>query len=138
MTFDEAAHVIKRGNLLSLRHALENGLDPNATSKLGVSLLSRAASEGNTSIGRLLIDSGAIIDQRDKWGHTPLATACMRGRSDFVKLFLDRGATLNFDSNVTSVEASLNWVGKYCGVAPVTMRRIRSYFDEAKLKRQMG
>lgn len=132
MTFNEAVRFIYRGDVPGLRHALENGLDPSVKSKLQVPLLSFAASKGNTAIGRLLIERGATVNVRDKWGHTPLADACMKGRQKFVKLLLDSGAELNFDNGSSSVEASLEWVAKNCGVAPGTMRNIRQHFQHAE------
>ena len=59
MTFDEATRVIKRGDTVHLRKELEEGLAPNLSNHYAWTLLMLAAMEGDTSIGRLLIEKGA-------------------------------------------------------------------------------
>jgi ankyrin repeat protein len=52
-----------------------------------------AALEGNTSIGRLLISSGAEVGRTNNSGETALSLAAHGGHSFFVKLLLDHGAS---------------------------------------------
>jgi ankyrin repeat protein len=61
MTFDEASRVIKRGDIVHLRKELEEGLGPNLCNQYSWTLLMIAAMEGDTSIGRLLIEKGATL-----------------------------------------------------------------------------
>src|SRR5579871_1795286 len=44
---------------------------------------------------RILLDSGATIDQKDKYGQTALWIATEKGYIDLVRLLIDRGADLN-------------------------------------------
>ena len=61
MTFDEAIKIIKRGDIVHLRKELEEGLSPSLCNQHSWTLLMIAAMEGNTSIGRLLIEKGADL-----------------------------------------------------------------------------
>ena len=62
---------------------------------VGRAPLSLAASEGNSSIIELMLDSGACIEDTDKEGLTALAWACVRGRLSAVQCLIDRGADVN-------------------------------------------
>jgi ankyrin repeat protein len=46
MTFDEVHKLIKKGDLLSLRQALGDGVDPNQPNRFGWTLLMIAARKG--------------------------------------------------------------------------------------------
>jgi ankyrin repeat protein len=86
---------IKKGDVISLRHALEAGMTPDLSNQFSWTLLMIAALEGNTSIGSLLIDSGAELDRRNKFNDTALSFACHSGHPSFVELLLTRGASLD-------------------------------------------
>src|SRR5215469_11174710 len=58
MTFDEAAKLIKKGDVVGLRKELQDELSVNLCNENLWTLLMMAAVEGNTSIGTLLIESG--------------------------------------------------------------------------------
>jgi len=92
MTFEEAEHLIKRGDILSLRRELDNGLDPNLTFKYNCTLLMLTAFVGNTQIAELLISRGADVNVMDKHGDTALTTAAGQGFLPFVQLLLAHGA----------------------------------------------
>src|SRR5215470_14648910 len=94
MTFDEAHRVIKRGDLNRLRNELDGGLSPNLCNQYSWTLLMLAAMEGNTNIGRLLIERGADLDGRNSHRDTALSLAAHTGHPSFVKLLLDTGASL--------------------------------------------
>jgi len=59
MTYRGAQNLIKRGDEPALRAALEQGLDPNSVNQNGWTLLMLAAVEGNTTLGRLLLEYNA-------------------------------------------------------------------------------
>jgi len=81
MTFDEASRVIKRGDIVHLRKELEEGLGPNLCNQYSWTLLMIAAMEGDTSIGRLLIEKGADLDRRNNHRDTALSLAAICDRS---------------------------------------------------------
>jgi ankyrin repeat protein len=94
MTFDEASKLIKKGDIIRLRKELGDRLSPNMTNQYSWTLLMIAALEGNTSIGYLLIESGAELDRRNKFHETALSLAAHTGHSSFVGLLLTSGASL--------------------------------------------
>jgi ankyrin repeat protein len=58
MTFDAVHKAIKRGNIETLRTALDSGLDPNLANRFGWTILMLGACKGNSKIGQLLIKKG--------------------------------------------------------------------------------
>jgi ankyrin repeat protein len=70
---------------------IKKDADVNAKNKLGVTPLSRAAT--NYEKAKLLIDAGADVKAKTKSGRTPLTLAARKhGNSKTVKLLLDKGA----------------------------------------------
>jgi ankyrin repeat protein len=139
MTFDEASKVIKKGDLNGLRNELEGGLDPNLCNQYSWTLLMVAAMEGNTSIGRLLIERGADLERRNKFRDTPLSLAAHSGHPSFVQLLLASGASLECHPEGNSFDVWLYWVGKYGQCSPEQWERIRNLFDtERKIRAQSG
>jgi ankyrin repeat protein len=51
---------VKRGDLITIRHLLSAGVDPNGAPGLGTPL-SAAAARGNTSVITLLLDAGRSL-----------------------------------------------------------------------------
>lgn len=52
----------------------------------------RAAVQGYTALARLLVDSGARLNVRDRVANTPLHLACEEGHGDTALLLIERGA----------------------------------------------
>src|SRR5580700_10727660 len=94
MTFDEASKLVKKGDIIRLRKELQDGLNPNMVNQYSWTLLMIAALEGNTSIGSLLIESGAELDRRNQFHDTALSLAALTGHPSFVGLLLSSGASL--------------------------------------------
>lgn len=88
MTLDEALHSIKKGDLVALRRALDDGLDPDAAPLGGWTLLMVAASEGHTPIGELLHSRGADVNAEGHLGVTALYLAAHHGHIKFVRWLL--------------------------------------------------
>jgi ankyrin repeat protein len=128
MTYDEASKVIKKGDLIGLRNELEDGLDPNLCNQYSWTLLMVAAMEGNTSIGRLLIERGADLERRNKFRDTPLSLAAHTGHPSFVKLLLASGASLECHPEGNSFDVWLNWVCEYGRCSA----KIRALFDKER------
>ena len=129
MIFDELHRVIKKGDLIRIRSELDGGLNPNLCNQYSWTLLMLAAMEGNTSIGKLLIEKGADLDTRTNNRDTALSLAAHTGHPSFVKLLLDSGASLECYPFGNHLEVWLNWLGEYSGCPPKELDRIRELFD---------
>lgn len=92
MTFDDAHSLIKKGDIVSLRHELEGGASPNLSNQFSWTLLMMAAIEGNTAIGELLISRGAALDKSNDFGETALSLAAHGGHASCIRLLLANGA----------------------------------------------
>jgi ankyrin repeat protein len=93
MTFDDAHRLIKKGDIVSLRHELDGGASPNLSNQFSWTLLMLAAMEGNTPIGELLISRGAALDKTNDFGETALSLAAHGGHASFIRLLLGNGAS---------------------------------------------
>ena len=93
MTFGEAQKLIKHGDLLSLRHELDEGLSPSLSNEFSWTLLMLAAIEGNTAIGELLVSRGAKLDAVNDFGETALSLAACGGHTRFLQILLANGAS---------------------------------------------
>jgi hypothetical protein len=58
-----------------------------------------AASHGHLDTCRLLIDKGALIEEKDRHGLTPLHCAAQEGCIEIVRLLCDRGANIEARDN---------------------------------------
>ncbi len=52
-----------------------------------------AALEGNTSIGELLMERGAVLDSQNDFGETALSLAAHNGHIAFLQMLLAEGAS---------------------------------------------
>jgi len=130
MTFMDAIRVIKKGDIIRLRHNLDGGLDPSFANQFGSTLLMLAAIDGNTAIGRLLIEAGADLDRQNNLRDCALSLAIRFGHSGFVKLLLDSGASLNYFQERGSLQSFLEWAERYCVVTKEQMSNIRFQFNK--------
>jgi ankyrin repeat protein len=104
VTFDEAHRLIKKGDLVSLRHELDRGLSPNLSNQFSWTLLMLAALEGDTSMGELLISREAALDTTNDFGETALSLAAHRGHAPFVRSLLAKGASTDCRPHGHSLE----------------------------------
>jgi ankyrin repeat protein len=93
MTFAEAHKVIKKGDILSLRRALDEGLDPDLANQFSWTLLMLAAMEGNTTIAELLVGRRAHVNKANDFGETALSLAAHFGHVSVIKVLLSHGAS---------------------------------------------
>lgn len=128
MTFDEASKLIKKGDVIGLRKELQDGLSPNLSNEGSWTLLMSAAVEGNTSIGSLLIETGAELDSRSRHRETALSLAAHTGHASFVGLLLKTGASLECHPFGNTFDVWLDWACQYGRCS----QRIRGLFDEER------
>jgi ankyrin repeat protein len=126
MTFEESTRVIKKGDIVRLRKELDDGLSPNLRNQYSWTLLMIAAMEGDTSVGRLLIEKGADLDRRNDHRDTALSPAAHTGHPSFVSLLLENGASLECYPFGNSIDVWLDWLAQYL---PERMKHIRDLFD---------
>jgi ankyrin repeat protein len=104
MTFDETHKLIKKGDLVSLRLALDGGMSPDLSNQFSWTLLMLATLEGNTTVGELLISRGASVNKANDFGETALSLAACKGHSQFVKILLSHGASKDCHPHGTTLQ----------------------------------
>src|ERR1039458_1776093 len=107
MTFKEGHKLIKKGDAVSLRHALDEGVSPNLANQFSWTLLVLAAPEGNIGLGQLPISRGAILDPTNDFGAPALSLAAHAGHLPFIRLLLANGASMNCHPHGHSLE---DWI----------------------------
>jgi ankyrin repeat protein len=78
-SFHSMHRLIKRGDLIGMRHALDAGLNPNLTNRFGWTLLMLAALHGRSDFAQLLISSGADPSTKNKFGDSASSLASHKG-----------------------------------------------------------
>lgn len=88
------------GQIETVRNALAQGTDPNATGPDGKTALMLASFNGHAKIAATLIEHGADVAARDSGGRSALMYAATAPNPDTVRLLLEAGADINaFDGN---------------------------------------
>jgi ankyrin repeat protein len=89
-------HASIRGDQETMCALLECGAAPNPTvGEHGMSPMQWAASMGDIDKVRVLIASGANVNEEDRHGGTPLGVAVMRGHTEVASVLLEAGANPN-------------------------------------------
>ena len=83
------------GDMKEIRRLLKTGIDINAPTASGMTVLHVAARSGQMEAVELLVENGAKVDGRDKFGKTPLHCAARLGHQEIVSLLIDNGANVN-------------------------------------------
>ena len=84
---------VKDGEEKTVKFFIKKGIDLNAKCVLKKRTALHYASEHNhIDITKILIENGAIVDDRDVFGQTPLHIAVMNGHPKIVKLLIEKGA----------------------------------------------
>lgn len=92
MSYDEAHRAIKRGQIDALSEAVPKTMPATTANRFGWTLLMLAAMEGNTKIGKYLIDSGAEVNALNDFQETALSLAAHKGHIPFMELLVEHGA----------------------------------------------
>ena len=78
-----------------VRVLIAKGAEKNARdAKTGMNPLLSACMRGSRDVAKVLLDSGARVDDADNDGRTALIWASMSGRADLIKMLLEKGADL--------------------------------------------
>ena len=82
----------RRGEINTVRHYLEQGVDVNSRGDYNITPLHEA---GSLKVAELLIAKGADVNAMSYIGGTPLHWAIIKGKNDVVKLLIANGANVN-------------------------------------------
>ena len=83
-----------------VKHIIRLGADVNKLGHKGLSPLYNAAFHGNVACANILLEAGALVNQRLKDdGDTALFYACFRGHTECAKVLIEHGADVNVTAN---------------------------------------
>ena len=85
---------VRKGNLQMAEYLLTLGANPHATDKNGRGSLFDAATNGDESIVRFLLQKTNLNEADAVWGFTPLHIAANQGNIPIIKLLLTFGASI--------------------------------------------
>jgi ankyrin repeat protein len=115
-----------------LKTLLDNGLDPNAKTAAGVSLLMMSVADPEKV--KLLIERGADVNERAKGGVTALvAAAPLRGNTEAIRLLLSAGAEASVITPSGATALGLAATGD-----PAAVRLILDSLPEAESRFRSG
>jgi ankyrin repeat protein len=129
VTFDDIHRLIKKGDLVSLRHALDGGLNPDLSNRFSWTLLMLAAIEGNPRVGELLISRGATLDKTNDFGETALSLAAHGGQISFMRMLLAKNAFRYCRPHGHSLEA---WVKITSGLSQDRIASILALLNDPR------
>lgn len=127
MDFDEAHRIIKRGDILAIRQAVQDGLHPNLTNNHFRTLLMLAALEGNTVIAEFLVEQGAAIHAMNNFGETALSLAAHKGHVRLTEWLIRKGASTDCRPHGWQL---CDWVRDTSGLPPDEGSRILALLGE--------
>ena len=121
MNFDEMHKVIKKGDVIAVRAALDNGVDANLSNTFSWTLLMLAAIEGDSPVSELLISRGANVDKANSFGETALSLAACGGHLRLIRTLLAHGASKDCRPHGTTLK---DWVKVSSGLSPENIRSV--------------
>jgi ankyrin repeat protein len=87
----------EQGNINTVKHYLEQGVNPNVKSYGGYTPLHLALQKNRQDVTRLLISKGANVNAKSEYGETPLHSAA--NNSDMAQLLITKGADVKAKNN---------------------------------------
>jgi ankyrin repeat protein len=94
--FVDAAAV---GDVATVRHMIERGMDPDSKGTQGWTALRKAAIKNKYEVAFELLRRGASVDARNHFGQTALLLACAYGHHEMASLLLFYGADPNLGNS---------------------------------------
>lgn len=101
MAVNPLVKAAKRGDLRTLKNAIESGADLNGEDSQGWTPLFHAAHRGWTEGLKAIIDAGADVNHGKEHGFTALFSAVSSGRIEIVQMLLDAGAQVRDMGGIT-------------------------------------
>lgn len=93
-------HAVKDGNLGLVRDlAIQKNIDINAVDNNGLTVLMIAASKGDRTVVKVLLDAGASVDTVDSSGNTALMLAIKVGSDQTVNFILEKDDNIDIKNN---------------------------------------
>lgn len=116
-----------KGDIDTVKHLLDDKVNPNSKSSDGETALHYAALKGRTEVVKLLLKKGANPNIKDKDGGTPLMSAAWGGHADVVKLLLAKGANPNAKARSSSGS-----------VTALSQAKLRGNYDIVEILQKAG
>ena len=127
MNFDQAHRAIKKGDILAIRQAVQDGLNPNLSNKYSWTLLMLAALEGNTTIAEFLVAQGADMHAVNNFGETALSLAAHKGHLHLAEWLIGKGASTDCRPHGWQL---CDWVRETSGLPPEKISRMLTLLGE--------
>lgn len=130
MTFNDCHRLIKKGDTVALRRAIDTGeVDPNFHNRFRWSLLMLAALEGDNSITELLLERGAAVNALNQFGETALSLAAHKGHLPCLRMLLRWGASPDVRPHGSSTLQM--WLETESGLPPAKIATIMHVIETA-------
>jgi len=95
----------RKGELENVKSLIAKGAEVNAASEFGATALLFAADGGHTDVVKLLLVSGADVNQKDTtYGSSPIDWAAGKGYAPIVEMLLAHGATGGVDALSAAID----------------------------------
>ena len=94
-TLDDLLNAAEMGHNRTVMEGVRRGMDVNSSDEAGVSLLMRAAREGNLELTDFLLRNGANVRARTSWGDTAMSLAGQKGHTAVIRRLIEGGSEVN-------------------------------------------
>lgn len=94
-SLDDLLNAADIGDNAVVIDGVRRGMDVDSCDEAGLSLLMRAAREGNLELVDFLVRNRASLRARTSWGDTALSLAAQKGHTDVVRRLIQGGGEVN-------------------------------------------
>lgn len=94
-TLDDLLNAADLGNNAVVIDGVRRGMDVDSCDEEGLSLLMRAAREGNLDLVDFLLRNRANLRARTSWGDSAMSLAAQKGRTEVVRRLIQGGGEVN-------------------------------------------
>lgn len=91
-TLDDLLNAAEMGHNRTVMEGVRRGMDVDSSDEAGVSLLMRAAREGNLELTDFLLRNRANVRARTSWGDTAMSLAGQKGHTEVIRRLLSKAA----------------------------------------------